>query len=84
MYELNQTPYNMRNVNLKLKKYKRITYGKRSLSYEGAWLYNTLSSDFRNIDDILDFKRLINSWEGPQCRCGECILCHGRTIFNRL
>ena len=78
MYNVHRTPYNMRdNFKIDLIDFNTLTYGKRSLKYEGAWLYNNLPCDLKVLDTI-QFKAAMNVWEGPQCNCGECILCNAK------
>ncbi len=63
------------NNKLELYKFKTITYGKRSLKYEGGILWNSINIDTKNTDNVNGFKRKIRKWQGPTCQCGECLIC---------
>ncbi len=60
-------------------KCKSVKFGKRSLSYEGAFLWNILGNSFKSSESLSDFKRQILKWDGPPCQCQSC-----KCIINRL
>ena len=55
--------------------FRTITFGKRSLRYEGASLQNCLHSRVKVSANLKEFKRHILLWEGQQCNCNSCTLC---------
>ncbi len=48
-------------------KFKSVKFGKRSRSYEGAFLWNILGNSFKLSESLSDFKRQILKWDGPPC-----------------
>ena len=48
------------------------TFGQRSLRFYGAKLWNELPNSYKDNMSLKDFKNLLNSWDGPQCRCAFC------------
>ena len=76
LFDKKELKYNFRDsnrINQPLVNTK--TYGIRSLSYSGALLWNQLPCDIKSSTDFKSFKSLIKIWEGPTCKCGECLLC---------
>ena len=79
LYLKKETSYNLRdNLQLKQPAYHSITYGKHSLRYEGAKLWNTLPLSMKEATTISQFKRLVYTWLGPTCSCSMCVLCQSR------
>ncbi len=64
--------YETRKNMLKQPKFNNITYGLNSISYKGAKLWNDLPDDLRNAISLYEFKKLIKTWEGPNCYCTMC------------
>ena len=76
-FKIQETPYNMRD-NYKLIKpiYKTIQYGKRSVAYQGAQLWNMLPSHVKHNNELSDFKTCLKAEKGVHaCECGNCIIC---------
>ncbi len=68
--------YNFRDDNrLLMYKYDTVTYGKKSVSYEASILWNSIDANVKNVEGVEEFKRLIRHWNGPTCKCGECLIC---------
>ena len=65
---------------LHLPKFKTILYGKKTMTYLAAMLWNSLDNDIQNAITLTNFKTQINKWSGPKCKCGFCIQC---IISNR-
>ena len=61
-------------------RFKSIKYGKNSLKYQGAYIWNSLSNDLKTNMDLKMFKRLIMDWNGPVCNCSYCKLCTATNI----
>ena len=68
--------YDMRDKQkLQLPKYNTVRYGKSSIKYQGAFQWNKISIDFKQITSFHDFKcNILRSWN-PICNCSCCILC---------
>ena len=72
-------PYHLRDKHkLEQPVYSTITYGKNSLRYEGAKLWNMLPPYIKGATSVSQFNGLIRKWLGPSCSCSLCILCHSR------
>ena len=63
--------YELRDKNqLIQKKFKTVTYGKRSFVYLGSKLWNSLPIGIKDAISLNDFKERIKSWDGP-CDCSK-------------
>ena len=60
------------NHKLQMKKFKKMRYGKESFSYYGAHIWNMLPPNFKQCMNITSFKKLLSTWEGPNCKCSIC------------
>ena len=48
-------------------------FGYRSYAFEAPSVWNSLPLDIRKAENFGQFKKLINSWTGPSCRCNFCL-----------
>ncbi len=81
MYVPHNTPYNLRdNYRVEIPPFNTVTYGKRSLRYEGSTLYNKLPESIKLIDNVVGFSNAVRKWTGPNCSCGECIICRSNVL----
>ena len=77
MFLPHTVPYNLCDTKkVMLYNYNTVTYGKKSLSYEGAKLYNDLPVHIKMCDNYDDFIRNVKLWNGSTCICGECFICN--------
>jgi hypothetical protein len=53
--------------------YKTKRHGFNSLRYQGAFMWNELTDDVKNLD-FNAFRNYIRKWQ-PECNCGSCLLC---------
>ena len=68
MFYMKKDVYNIRdNKRLQMKRFKKMRYGKNSFSYYGAHIWNILPPHFKECIDINGFKKLLCTWEGPNC-----------------
>lgn len=49
--------------------------GAHSFSFTAAQVWNSLPNELRTTSDIKVFKTLLNSWQGPDCKCTYCRMC---------
>jgi len=64
-------PYELRDNNiLTLKRFKTVTYGKKSFVYLGSKLWNSLPPQIKNAISLDDFKDRLKTWDGP-CDCSK-------------
>jgi hypothetical protein len=67
--------YNFRNINTAdIPRPRTTKYCKNSFRYEAARLWNTLSSEVRNMFSFDQFKNYISDWcgSGEKCFCTSC------------
>ena len=55
-------------------KFRTIQYGKHSLRYEGAQMWNQLDDDIKRAINLNVFRSCIKKWKGPNCSCFNCTL----------
>ena len=66
MFTPKYVPYQLRDSSLlEQSRCRTTTYGLRSISYIGAKLWNDLPNDFKATTDFTDFKRMLQTWTGP-------------------
>ena len=66
MFTPKYVPYQLRDSSLlEQSRCRTTTYGLRSMSYIGAKLWNDLPNDFKATTDFTDFKRMLQTWTGP-------------------
>ncbi len=53
-------------------KFKGITYGKHTFAYYGTHIWNALANQAKESTDIVNFKSLFKTWEGPNYQCNMC------------
>ena len=65
--------YNFRYSNiLQIPQINTTRYGHNSFRYAAPVLWNSLPDDFRSCTNFNQFKNLITSWNGVQCKCAAC------------
>lgn len=68
--------YNLRNdILLNQSKCNTIRYGINSFRYQGAHAWNLLPNELRTAANLMEFKKIINEWNGPKCNCNVCTMC---------
>ena len=72
LFSQKESSYDARSVRMELPKFNTKTFGKNSISYKGAYIWNDLPSDVRNAISLSDFKNIIKNWNGPFCQCKMC------------
>ena len=69
------TTYSLRNNQiLERKPFRTITHGFRSFTYHSAVIWDSISNETKNAENLQTFKRSLNSWPGPKCTCKACTL----------
>ena len=62
--------YHFRYLNIvDIPRVRTTTYCKYSFKYTAAVLWNDLPDDFRKISDFNQFKNILKSWNGYDCKC---------------
>ena len=74
LIQFRQTRYPTRNPNLDvyIPKVNQVKFGYRSYTYEASTLWNSLPGDIRTAENFPTFKKLMQTWNGPSCRCNVC------------
>ena len=76
MFTKKECNHSLRNeCPLELPKFKSVKYGKNSIKYEGAKLWNSLSNNVKHSESLTVFKSNIKSWSGNECSCSVCTQC---------
>ncbi len=76
-----KTPYESRAaVPVAVPKFRTIKFGKRSLMYVGACLWNCLDNRAKVSTTLKEFKRHILLWKGQSSNCNSCILCQLKVL----
>ena len=47
-------------------------YGMKSFQFEAAQVWNSLPNEIRLAENCKQFKRLLQAWDGVNCRCTSC------------
>ncbi len=63
------------NLRLLQPKCNTSTYGLSYGRYHGAKLWNEFDKPLKESISLVDFKRNILNWSGPDCSCSTCKLC---------
>ncbi len=73
MFNITELKYSQRDSNIIYQpKFEKVTYGKNTFKYYSAHILNLLTNEMKETADILSFKSLIMTWEGPKCQCNMC------------
>ena len=73
MVNVKKSKYSFRYSNIvDIPQVKTTTYGKKSFRYAAAAMWNSLPDHFRTESSFSQFKSLIQSWNGTECRCSAC------------
>ncbi len=68
MFNIKELKYSLRDSNIIYQpKFEKETYGTNTFKYYGAHIWNLLPNEIKETADILSFKSLIMTWEGPKC-----------------
>ena len=77
LFNINDTGYQLRDdKKIQLPIVNSTTYGLHSFKYEASKIWNMVPYNIKNTEKLSLFITHINNWAGPQCVCGNCILCH--------
>ena len=75
LFTIKNSVYDTRNVfPIALPLYKSIRYGKSTLYYQGAYLWNNMPSEIKTSQSLQVFKKSISEWN-LMCNCQNCVLC---------
>ena len=63
---------NRRPLDLYVPRVYQEKFGYKSYTFEAPSVWNSLDLEIRKAENYDVFKKLINSWTGPSCRCNFC------------
>jgi hypothetical protein len=73
MFEKKENMYGFRDSEkLVVPNFNKIRYGRNTFSYYGSHLWNMLPVETKHATSLNVFKRMLKSWEGPNCNCSSC------------
>ncbi len=73
MFQVKDITYDLRVSNsLCQRKFNKITYGKKTFSYYGTHIWNSLPNNIRESTGLDNFKSMLKALEGPKCQCSMC------------
>ena len=62
-----------RPLDIYIPKVNQVTYGYRSYRFQAPTVWNSLPVEIRSSENYPTFKKLIQTWIGPSCRCTNCL-----------
>ncbi len=73
LFKVKESSHELRDDNVLFQpKFKKITYGRCSFTYYGAHIWNLLPPNIKNCMNLNTFKKMIATWDGPNCSCTLC------------
>ncbi len=67
MFQVKDITYDLRDSNtLCQPKFNKITYGKKTFSYYGTHIWNSLPNNIKESTRLDNFKTMLKAWEGPK------------------
>ena len=73
MFQVKDITYDLRDSNILCQpKFNKITYGKKTFSYYGTHIWNSLPNNIKQCPSLDNFKTMLKAWEGPKCQCSMC------------
>ena len=76
LFTINETGYDLRDgQKIQPPKVKTTSFGLNSFRFEAARIWNLIPSEIKLTDSLPAFINGITKWQGPQCACGNCVLC---------
>ena len=65
--------YNFRNKKqVEIPQVNSKRYGMKSFWFEAAQVWNSLPNEFRMAENYHQFRRLLRTWDGMNCKCTSC------------
>ena len=75
IFELRETNRNVREkyrLNLNIRNYNQVTFGKKNLRILGPKIWNSLPYDIKSSKNLETLKTVIRNWDGVNCKCVNC------------
>ncbi len=70
MLQVKDITYDLRDSNILCQpKFNNITYGKKTFSYYGIHIWNSLPNNIKESTSLDNFKTMLKAWEGLKCHC---------------
>ncbi len=69
MFQVKNITYDLRDSNILCQpKFNKIGYGKKTFSYYGTHIWNSLLNNKKESTSLDNFKTMLKAWEGPKCQ----------------
>ncbi len=69
MFQMKDITYDLRDSNILCQlKFNKITYGKKTFSYSGTHIWNSLPNNIKESTSLDNFKTMLKTWEVPKCQ----------------
>ncbi len=73
IFQVKDIIYDLRDSNMLCQpKVNKITYGKKTFSYYGTHIWNSLPNNIKESTSLDNFKTMLKACEGPKCQCSMC------------
>ncbi len=73
MFQVKDITYDLRDSNILCqRKFNNITYGKKTFSYYGTHIWNSLPNNIKESTSLNNYKTILKVWEGPKSHCSMC------------
>ncbi len=73
MFQVKNITYDLRDSNILCQpKFNKIIYGKKTFSYYGTHIWNSLPNNIKESTSLDNFKTMLKALEGPKCQCSMC------------
>ena len=75
IFEINDTKRNRREVyknNIIVPTKNTATFGTKSITSLGPFVWNKLPAHLKNCNDLQTFKKMLTKWDGVKCLCKKC------------
>ncbi len=70
MFQVKYITHDLRDSNMLYHlKFNKIPYGKKTFSYYGTHIWNSLPNNVKQCTNLDNFKTMLKIWEGPRCQC---------------
>ncbi len=73
MFQVNDITYDLRDSNILCQpKFNKKNYSKKTFSYYGTHIWNSLCNNIKQCTSLDNFKTMLKAWDGSTCQCSMC------------
>ncbi len=82
MFQVKYITYDSRNSNILCQpKINKINYGKKTFSYYGTHIWNSLPNIIKQCTSFDNFQTMLKAWECPKCKWWENVMLKMKIIW---